>query len=113
MVLNPLGKTFLFQFCNDTTEGVFKAKNKGRIIIAGTTVDRQGDYARWAKVMAIGPEVVDFKVGDIVLIGALRWTKGLTHKDVMIWKSDESEVLALANDESVAYDYGYEYGSLA
>lgn len=113
MALRPLGNSFLFAFCNDTQDGVFKAKNKGRIIIAGVTMDKQGDYARWVKVLAIGPKVIDFKVGDIVLVSALKWTKGFDHDGVKVWQSHEPQVLAIADDESVAYDYSYNYGALA
>jgi hypothetical protein len=111
-MLRPLRNEFLFVFLNETANGVFVPKNKGRIIIAAhkqNDLRGQGDYARWAKVVAIGRDVKDFKTGDIVLIDKLKWTKGFEYDGVMIWRSDEDKVLALGDDESVAYDYNYSY----
>jgi hypothetical protein len=112
MALKPLGNSFLFAFLNDTDGTKFIPKNKGRIILtahARGDVRSQGEFARWAKVLAIGPLVTDFKNGDIVLIDKLKWTKGFEHDDVRIWKSDQDQVLAIGADESVAYDYSYDY----
>lgn len=107
MKIRPLGRSFLFAFLNETTEGQFVQKNKGRILLTRPEVDIQGTYARWAKVLAIGPEVKDFKNGDIVLIHPGKWTIGFTHDGVKVWKSDDEWVLATSDDESVAYDYAY------
>jgi len=112
MALKPLGKNFLFAFLNETDGKKFLPKNKGRIILtahAKGDVRGQGEYARWAKVLAIGPLVTEFKNGDIVLIDKLKWTIGFEHDGVRIWKSDQDQVLALADDESIAYDYNYDY----
>ena len=112
MALRPLGKSFLFAFINETNGKAFVPKNKGRIILtsyAKGDLRGQGEYARWAKVLAVGPLVVDFKNGDVVLIDKLKWTIGFTHDGVQIWKSDQDQVLAIGADESVAYDYNYDY----
>lgn len=112
MALKPLDNNFLFAFVNETRRGAFIPKNKGKIIIAQTQnqdLRGQGDFARWAKVLAIGPKVKDFKRGDIVLIDKLQWTKGFVHDEVEVWKSNEAKVLAIADDESVAYDYNCDY----
>lgn len=108
MAARPLGNSFLFAFTNDTAHGAFVPKNKGQIIIASssqTDYAGVGDYARFAKVLAVGPDVKSFKAGDIVLIDKLKWTKGFTHDGIQIWKSDEAQVLGVAKDDSVIYDY--------
>lgn len=110
MAAKPLGNTFLFAFLQETANGSFVAKNKGRIIVSSHQAQdlrNQGDTARWARVLAVGPRVKDFKNGDIVLIAPGKWTMGFVHDDVKIWKSDDAWVLALGKDESVAYDYNY------
>jgi hypothetical protein len=109
MALRPISNHFLFAFINDTVSGQFVPRNKGKIVLLHQDVNRQGDYARWAKVLAVGSLVTDFKNGDVVLIDKLQWTKGFTHDGVQIWKSDQDKVLAIGEDESVAYDYAYDY----
>ncbi len=110
MAIRPLGKAFLFAFLNETQRGIFTQKNKGKIYLpnVATDVDRQGDFARFAKVLAIGDAVTDFNNGDVVLISALKWTKGFDHDDVKIWKSDQDQVVAIFEDddlESISYDF--------
>jgi hypothetical protein len=110
MAIRPLGKAFLFAFLNETRHGIFTQKNKGRIFLpnAATDVDRQGDFARFAKVLAVGTTVTEFKNGDVVLIAALKWTKGFEHDGVKVWKSDEDQVLAIYEDQdldAISYDF--------
>lgn len=105
MALKPLKTSFLFVFFNDTAQGLFYERNKGRIILTNKDLDSQGKYARWGKVLAVGPEVTDFKAGDIVLIEAGMWTLGFLHDGIKVWKSDQAKVIALGEDESVTYAY--------
>lgn len=105
MALRPLANTFLFAFFNETSQGRFIERTKGKIILTNQDLDVQGKYARWAKVLAVGPDVVDFKNGDIVLIEAGMWTTGFKHDGVQVWKSDDSKVVAIGEDESVTYAY--------
>lgn len=105
MSVKPLGNTFLFAFFNETSRGRFIERNKGSIIMIDQALDEQGKYARWAKVLAIGPDVKDFGVGDIVLIEAGMWTLGFEYDGVKIWKSDDTKVCAIGADESVTYAY--------
>jgi hypothetical protein len=110
-MLRPVANAFLFAFLSDTVEGKFVPKNKGKIILLHHDPDKQGEYARWAKVLAIGNDVTEFKRGDVVLVDKLKWTKGFTHDGIQVWKSDQDQVLAIGDDESVAYDYAYDYTS--
>lgn len=111
MVLRPLGKSFLFEFLNNTRHGIFTQQNKGLIVLpnAAPDIDRQGDFARFAKVTAVGEGVSAFVVGDVVLISALKWTKGMdVQEDLRLWKSDEDQVIAVHTGEdldSIAYDF--------
>jgi co-chaperonin GroES (HSP10) len=105
MALKPLGKSFLFSFTNETTGGMFIEKNSGRIILTNQDLSEQGKYARWGKVVAVGDEVTDFGVGDYVLIEALQWTTEVKFEGQSYWKSDDSKVIAIGEDESVTYAY--------
>lgn len=105
MKLKPLGKSFIFQFFSDTYGIGFVEKNKGQIILTNQNLDEQGKFARWGRVVSIGPEVSSLKVNDIVLIEALQWTTQMPFEGSKYWKSDEDKVLAVGEDESVTYAY--------
>lgn len=105
MKLRPLGNAFLFRFCSDTYGGKFVEKSKGSIILTNQDLSHQGQYARWAKVVAVGELVKDFVEGDIVLIEALKWTIETKYEGQSYWKSDSDKVLAIGEDESVTFAY--------
>lgn len=105
MALKPLGNAFLFSFFSATSGGKFIERNSGKIILTNQDLDTQGKYARWARVEAVGSDVKDFGVGDIVLIEALQWTKEVKFEGKSYWKSDDTKVIAIGQDESVTYAY--------
>jgi co-chaperonin GroES (HSP10) len=105
MALRPLKNTFLFEFFADTYGGKFVDRNSGRIILTNQDLSTQATQARWGKVIAIGEEVIDFNVGDIVLIEALQWTIEMKFEGQSYWKSDDTKVIALGDDETVTYAY--------
>lgn len=103
-MLIPLHNTFLFQFLNETTNGMFVDRNKGQIILTTPDTASQGNLARWAKVTHVGAEVKCCEVGDVVLIAPGKWTPGFEIDGQKYWKSDDEWILALG-DESMAYDF--------
>jgi hypothetical protein len=105
MVFKPVKDAFLFEFCSDTAGGQFIEKNKGSIILTNQDMSHQADRARWVKVLAVGKDIKDFAPGNIVLVEALKWTTVVKHKEHTFWKSDAAKVIAVADDESVTYDY--------
>lgn len=105
MALRPLDNTFLFAFFNDTAEGKFIERNSGKIILTNQDISGQASSPRWGKVLSVGPDVKELTVGSIVLIEAGKWTLGFKHEDVKIWKSDEDQVMAIGEDESVTYTF--------
>lgn len=110
MLPQPLGKNFFFTFLSETKKGMFAQKNSGRIYIpnAAPSTDEQGLLARWVKVEAIGADVKDFNVGDIVLVEPLKWTIGYIFGEHKLWKSDEERVIATTDsDESIAVDFNF------
>jgi co-chaperonin GroES (HSP10) len=105
MTLRPLGKAFLFSFANATYGGKFVEKNKGQIILTNQDLEGQATSARWGKVLAVGDKVDAFSVGDIVLIESLQWTIETKFEGTSYWKSDETKVIAIGEDESVTFAY--------
>lgn len=101
--LKPIGDRFLFQFMNEHRDGKFIEKSKFGFILTNQNLEAQTDRARWGKVVAIGPDVVDFAVGDLVLIEYGQWTTRVTFEKTDYWKSDQSKVIAIGNDEEVVY----------
>lgn len=78
------------------------------IIIPGDDGKNSGIRPRWGKVYAIGPEQVDIKVGQWILISHGRWTRGVeildeTGKKSTIRKIDNNDIL-LVSDNPVIDD---------
>jgi len=96
--LVPLRKNFLFSFIDETTsDGMFISKTKSGLFMTKRGLQEQSNFARWAKVMAIGSEVTQFNNGDYVLIEPLKWTQGFVYEGVKIWKSDEDKVIMVTD----------------
>ena len=61
----------------------------------------QGICPRWAQVYAVGPEVVDVKVGDYVMVAHGRWSRGITMEDDtgtrIIRKVDPNDILLVSD----------------
>jgi hypothetical protein len=52
--------------------------------------------ARWATVLAIGPEVKEIVIGDNILIETLKWTEGCTMSDGnKVWRTTEEWVMCV------------------
>ena len=81
---------------------MFIEKSKAGFILT-KMIDGQASSPRWGKVLAIGPNVQDFNVDDLVLIEPGMWTSGFEFEKNKYWKSDDTKVIAVSDDESVAY----------
>jgi hypothetical protein len=104
MKLKAIQDSFLFEFASETAGGRFIEKNKLGLILTNQALDEQAKYARWGKVLAIGPRVSGFDVGDYVLIEYGKWTTAMNFEDKKYWKSAQDFVLALG-DEAATYAY--------
>jgi co-chaperonin GroES (HSP10) len=105
MALRPLKNAFLFEFFATTYGGKFVDRNSGKIILTNQDLSTQATQARWGRVIAIGEKVVDVNVGDIVLIESLQWTLEMKFEGKSYWKSDDTKVIAIGEDESVTFAY--------
>ena len=101
--LRALGKSFLFQFQEQiNSRGEFHQKlgdSLGLITIA--SYEDSAKAARWVKVVAVGPQVTQFEVGDVVLLPALRWTESAETAKGKVWRSTEIEVVAKERNDSL------------
>ncbi len=98
MKIKPLNDSIIFEFLDTISAGHFATKTKSGIILGNKNANENAQTPRWGKVHAIGPDVVDVKVGDFILIEALRWTLGFKLDDQNLSKTVEKEVMAIAEN---------------
>lgn len=76
----------------------------GGIVLPNDDMKSSGIRPRWGKVFAVGPEQMDIKVGQYILISHGRWTRGIKIDDgtgeKTIRKVDNKDIL-LVSDEPV------------
>lgn len=84
----------VFRFVDPVnSKGEFEeATTKSGFIIKGG-FDKSAKLPRWANVISVGNSCEHIKVGDVILIPALRWTEGIKHEDLFYWKTDETQVV--------------------
>lgn len=100
--VEPVNNQIVFRFIEDTTQGKFNQQSSGGILVVDRA-EKQLDYARWGRVLAIGPDAkVDFNVGDVILIQNLRWTNMFSFEDREFWITTDKDVLAVLPDENNA-----------
>lgn len=77
--------------------------NSAGIIIPDTGFNTQNIKPRWGKVVAVGEEISDIKVGDWIFIQHGRWTHGIRHKEndveKMVWMVDYDGVMLVADEK--------------
>ncbi len=96
MKLTPIHEGIAFTFLDEYSNG-FNNVSDGGIIFKSYEHDTA--TSRWAKVLAIGPEVKYVKVGDIIYIENLRWTEGYLIEDQRVWFTIEREVMLVRDLE--------------
>ena len=57
--------------------------------------DTSTKEAQWGTITEIGPEVIELKVDDRILIEPLKWTAGIEVDGIMVWRTDETCVMAV------------------
>ena len=97
--ITPLRNQIIFDFVETTHNGKFNTKTAGGLLVVESS-DKQVDYCRWGTILATGPDVEDFSVGDIVLIDKLRWTNefALIDSDDGYWITTDEDILATWDD---------------
>ena len=103
--LRPLGSTILFQFMDETSgaRGEFSERTRSGLIIPRIENTQKGE--RWGRVIAVGPDVDGVLVGEFILITPLMWTNYESFDGQKIWKTDDTKVLMVTDDESQTVPY--------
>lgn len=74
----------------------------GGIVLPADDAKNSGIRPRWGRVFAIGPDQRDVAVGQYILVGHGRWTRGVTVSDEqgekVIRRVDTNDIL-LVSDE--------------
>ena len=93
MNLKPLNDSVMFTFVDKANSRGFENKTETGIIYRSH--EDSAGAPRWAKVVAIGPKVIDVEPGMVVLIEALRWTEGFEFEGNKYWITIEKEIMAI------------------
>ena len=78
-------------------------KSVGGIFLPSDDGKSTGIHPRWAKVYAIGPNQLDVKVGEWILLEHGRWSRGINYRtpegdDIVIRLADTNAIL-MSTDE--------------
>lgn len=84
-------------FVSDLDSGM-KLTNGG-VILPDDDMTERGIRERWARVVAIGPEVDDLEVGDWILVKHGRWSNKLEFADKNLWMVEYPESVLLVSKE--------------
>jgi len=98
-MLQPLNKDILFIFTDKIKNNLFKESTDWGFEIVENH-DRTAKQGRWAKIVAVGPDVdrEEIPPSGWIFIEHLMWSRGFSHEKVKVWKTDASKVM-LVSDE--------------
>lgn len=82
----------------------------GGILLPGDDTKSAGIRPRWGKIIAVGPEQKDVKVGEYILVAHGRWTRGirldLDGEEVTVRRVDNNDILLVSdvpqNDDTMS-----------
>jgi len=93
-MLELIKDSIIFAFEDAVVGGTFVEKSSTGIYL-GRDTHRAANSPRWAKVVSIGPDVVDVKKNDRILIEPTMWTMGMVYDGVTLWRTAEKYVIAI------------------
>lgn len=76
-----------------------EAKTRGGIVLPSDDGKESGVKPRWAKVVRVGPEQKNVKVGEWVLVEHGRWTRGVKEGSSIIRMVEEKAILLVSDEE--------------
>lgn len=95
MKLRPILNHIIFQFVDEVdSKGQFVQKTDWGFTIPGH-FDDSAKSPRWGTITHVGPDCKHVKVGQQVLINALKWTPGFKFNDQRFWRTDETQIVAI------------------
>lgn len=101
MNITPIKNNIIFSFVDAVnSKGEFEKPSTESGIVLKSSFDDSAKSPRWVNVLAVGPECKDVKVGMQALLPNLRWTAHTKVEGQMVWKTDESEVVAVRPNDT-------------
>jgi hypothetical protein len=92
----------IFTFVEDVTQTRFINSTESGIII-NSGDGNQMLYPRWGKAISVGPDATEVKEGEFILVEPGKWTTAFRVDNVRYWKTDETMVIAVADEPGHTY----------
>lgn len=93
-MMQAIGNTILFSFHDKVQNGSFIEHSDSGIFV-GFVGEETGKTPRKIRVHAVGPDVVDIKVGMDVLVTPLMWTSMFKYEGRSYWKTEEKHIIGI------------------
>lgn len=93
MDVNPIADHILVEDIEREGERI-----QNNIIILDDRGETRGIKPRWARVYLVGPEQLDVKVGEWVLIEHGRWSRGIRMADNKVIRKIDPDAILLVSD---------------
>ena len=79
-------------------------KTKGGLVLLSDDGKSEGVKSRWGRVYSVGPEQIDVKVGEWILLEHGRWSRGFTvldddGNDMIIRRADPKGILMVTDEK--------------
>lgn len=96
MNVTPINNNIIFTFVDRVnSKGEFEQDSTPAGILLNASFDDSAKSPRWVNVVAVGSKCTAIKPGDQVLLPNLRWTSHIKFDDKKLWRSDESQAVAV------------------
>lgn len=97
--LKPIKDSILFTFVQNTRDGYFRKETEWGFTISGSDYD--SSKSRWGLVEVVGPDCQHVKVGDYIMIEALKWTTAVEFERKKYWRTAEAHVELISDERPV------------
>lgn len=100
-MFSPVTNGIFFVFIDDTANDRFVNSTSSGIAISNT--DKNQLCPRWARVIAVGPDVVDVLPDQFVLVDTGKWTEGIPFGNTKFWKTSEEHIILISDTPQTTY----------
>ena len=100
--IEAINSNIIFKFVEDVTQTRFINSTESGLLITSAD-NNQTSFPRWGHVISVGPDCVDIKVGDYILIEGGKWTTGFYLEEDRLWKTDIDQVMAVSDTPGKTY----------
>lgn len=102
MSLKPINSNVVFEFLDKTIKKngnrQFQTTTNSGIVLQ--SFDDGTKENRWGIIKAIGPDVKsDLKIGDTILVEALKWTQSFSVDNETVWLTTEDCILLVKEED--------------